>query len=99
MGIMWRRFLARLVIRIIRRHFAEGISGIVGSHTTWSWSDEFERSVFNRGTPPTAENCGAGANNTQQMQAVRFANCEAQLRLASDVSCNCKRERNYRLPP
>jgi hypothetical protein len=48
MGIMWRRFLARLVIRIIRRHFAEGISGIVGSHTTWSWSDEFERSVFNR---------------------------------------------------
>ena len=55
LGIVWRRFLARLVISIIRRHFSEGISGIVGSHTTWSWSDEFERSVFNRGTANRSE--------------------------------------------
>ena len=54
--MVYKRFLGRMVIRIIRKHFREGLHDQWhGEGYRWSWSKEFEKEIFGKILPEIKE--------------------------------------------
>lgn len=41
---MWKRFIAKVIIKMIRRYFPEGLT-FDGSTAIWKWTYEFESEI------------------------------------------------------